>query len=461
MKPLKTIAIIGGGFCAACIAISLARTSQPYRLIIIDSYGRFGKGIAYSTGESMHLLNVPVKNMGVESGNPGGFYQWLQGRGDFLDLNAFSFMPRYLYGIYLQEACQAAQNKAQEGGAKWEWVRGTVVDIEVRGKSFYIHLQSGQVLLSDIAVLATGVPSYSIPTVLKGVDTRYWTPDVWNPLPSSPLYAEDLAHCKEPYLILGTGLTMADIALSIYKRGYSASLFALSNSGSLPLRHLPCPGPSQPLSCLSHEKSIAALWHAVRLEALRAEKAGRDWRGIVDAVRLQIPALWSCLDHVEQRRFLRHGLRLWNKVRHRLPPPVGAMLAEKQLSRQLLFRCGRLLKVEEKGNGVIAHYGVGDSMQILQVAHIFNCCGPAFKMHQKAPALLHNLHKRHLVEWHPNGYGIKVDEATLRTAKADVTAPLYAVGALLFGQYLESTAVPELRDQCQKICQSLEVQLFS
>jgi uncharacterized NAD(P)/FAD-binding protein YdhS len=50
------IAIIGGGFSGTILAAQLAR--RGIRSALIDGSGRIGRGVAYSTREPAHLLNV-------------------------------------------------------------------------------------------------------------------------------------------------------------------------------------------------------------------------------------------------------------------------------------------------------------------------------------------------------------------------------------------------------------------
>src|SRR3954453_11900302 len=50
------VAIIGGGFSGTILAAQLAR--RGIASVLIDGSGRMGRGVAYSTTEPTHLLNV-------------------------------------------------------------------------------------------------------------------------------------------------------------------------------------------------------------------------------------------------------------------------------------------------------------------------------------------------------------------------------------------------------------------
>ena len=72
------VAIIGGGFSGTILAAQLARRGIASALI--DGSGRLGKGVAYSTTEPAHLLNVRAEGMSAWAGEPGPFCQALRGR---------------------------------------------------------------------------------------------------------------------------------------------------------------------------------------------------------------------------------------------------------------------------------------------------------------------------------------------------------------------------------------------
>ena len=65
------VAIIGGGFSGTIIAAQLAR--RGVASVLIDGSGRAGKGVAYSTTEAAHLLNVRAEGMSAWAGEPDNF----------------------------------------------------------------------------------------------------------------------------------------------------------------------------------------------------------------------------------------------------------------------------------------------------------------------------------------------------------------------------------------------------
>ena len=92
------VAIIGGGFSGTILAAQLARRGIASALV--DGSGRAGKGVAYSTTEPAHLLNVRAEGMSAWSGEPDHFARRFEGEGG--DRRGFAqrrFFARYLADI--------------------------------------------------------------------------------------------------------------------------------------------------------------------------------------------------------------------------------------------------------------------------------------------------------------------------------------------------------------------------
>jgi uncharacterized NAD(P)/FAD-binding protein YdhS len=73
------VAIVGGGFSGTILASSLAR--RGIQSILIDGSGRAGVGVAYSTTEPAHLLNVRAEGMSAWAGDPGHFARVFEAEG--------------------------------------------------------------------------------------------------------------------------------------------------------------------------------------------------------------------------------------------------------------------------------------------------------------------------------------------------------------------------------------------
>jgi uncharacterized NAD(P)/FAD-binding protein YdhS len=61
---VTSIAIVGAGFTGTLLAVHILRHAQtPVSLVLIEKRDAFGRGVAYSTGNPSHLLNVRAANM--------------------------------------------------------------------------------------------------------------------------------------------------------------------------------------------------------------------------------------------------------------------------------------------------------------------------------------------------------------------------------------------------------------
>jgi len=102
MKSRYPVAIIGGGFSGTIVAAQLARRGIASALI--DGSGRVGKGVAYSTTEPAHLLNVRAEGMSAWSGAPEDFAQRFEREGG----DRRGFAQRRQFAAYLKEIGRAS-----------------------------------------------------------------------------------------------------------------------------------------------------------------------------------------------------------------------------------------------------------------------------------------------------------------------------------------------------------------
>ena len=122
---IDSIAIIGGGFCGTMLAVNLInKTQKPLQIYLIEKGPHLAKGVAYSTKNAFHLLNVPAAKMGAFADKPEHFFKWLMDnerlwrglhpRFKHLAIEPHSYVPRMLYGIYLESIWQEAMQQALE-----------------------------------------------------------------------------------------------------------------------------------------------------------------------------------------------------------------------------------------------------------------------------------------------------------------------------------------------------------
>ena len=102
-QQMKRITIIGGGATGTLLAVNLIRHAgeQPLVINIVEKNERFGLGVAYSTVQDYHLLNVPAGKMGAFPDDVGHFHKWLDEKS--YEFKPTDFVPRRIYGEYLKK----------------------------------------------------------------------------------------------------------------------------------------------------------------------------------------------------------------------------------------------------------------------------------------------------------------------------------------------------------------------
>ncbi|WP_161600967.1 FAD/NAD(P)-binding protein [Teichococcus oryzae] len=430
MAPVPDLAIIGGGFAGTSLALQ-ARLARPDWRVLLFEPAEPGPGLAYSTLEPGHLLNVPAAGMSLFPDRPAHFAEWLAARPDAPRAAPGEpvFAPRRLYGRYLSEQFRAAE------GPMLRHVALPVSRLERTGGGFVLRAgeetwRAGRVALAVGGFAAPGgapPPMFSNPwdpAALRGID-----PDA-------------------PVLLLGLGLTAVDMLVSLREGGHRGPVLGLSRHGWLPLPHLPRAAPPVAVELPQGCGPLEAL-RRIRQAQREAAGQGQPWQAVMDGVRPQVQRLWQDWDLAARRRFLRHGRSAWNLHRHRVAPSIGAFLAKQRATGGLEVVAGRLLSWRTAASGaevVIGRRGGGELRR--EVGRIIQCIGPdgASAWRQGAPVA--GLMERGVVEVEPLGLGLRVaPSGQIADAAGSVVPGLAAIGPLTRGMLWEITAVPEIRAQ--------------
>ena len=454
-----TIAIVGAGFSGSLLAVHLLRHLPPGgRIHLIERDQRFGRGVAYSTGNAGHLLNVRAGNMSAYADRPGHFVEWLQAlpeaqRAAFgASADAGCFASRQLYGDYVQGLI-AQSLRDPEAAGRLNLVADSVVAVEPGAEDVAITLGVGKRLAVDMAVLAVGnFP----PAPPFAADPAFYDSALYQGDPWAPSALADLAPTV-PVLLIGTGLTMVDTVLSLRDRGHVGPIHAVSRRGLLPHAHAAAP-PLPPYALDALPVPVAALLRHLRAEARRAEAAGGDWRSVVDALRPATQDLWRRLPLAERRRFLRHLRPWWDTHRHRLAPQVGARIAAAQAEGQLRILAARVQGYRYGGHGVLVDVRPrgAAAAQTLSVARVVNCSGPACDYRRVADPLIRQLLDSGTIVPDALELGIEVsDDGAVIDRAGREGRRLYAIGPVTRSAFWEITAVPDIRRQAERLAAHL------
>jgi len=409
-----------------------------------------GRGIAYGTDHECHLLNVPAGRMSAVPDDPRHFSRWLSHWDIY---GAGYFAPRKLYGIYVQAVLETAIAQAS-ANAQLERMRNEAVAILPKGSGAVIHLKTGQTIQADQVVLALGNFPPSDPDV---TDRSFYQSQRYVSHPWAPDALDHLAP-TDPVVLVGSGLTMVDLVLTLKARGHQGTIHGISRYGRLPQSHRFSASYPPFLTAAEAPASTRILLRRIRREVERAAVAGYDWRAVIDALRPETQALWQVLPLVERRRFLRHVRSYWDVHRHRAAPEAAAAIEQLRRSEQLRVHAGRICAYREQHDGVWVTYRPRRSNTVveLQASRVINCTGPESDYCKLQHPLIRNLLAAGLARPDPLCLGLDTDaEGRLLDARGYASTFLYTLGAPCKGRLWETTAVPEIRGQAQALAQRL------
>jgi len=449
----RTIVIVGTGFSGTVAAINLLRlASSPLRIVLIDRTCAVG-GVAYARCEYPFLLNVPAGRMAASSADPSGFLEFARHR--LPKVSPEDFLPRALYGEYLEASLRTAELSAPSH-VKLVRMSGEVVRIDRTAlvRSPRVNLRDGRRVQADQVVLALGNPPPARIPAAEALITNNQNRAREQRYVEDPWAAQPKFRCGETLLVIGTGLTMADVVTAAAQStGDRIVVHAISRRGLV--------SPSQ-TTFRSHPgalgdydghallgataRSMRRLVRAVRELCDRTAQDGGDWREAITLVRHLAPDIWSRMPLAERRRFLRHARSFWDVHRHRLPDQTLEVLGRLRRAHGLHVHAGRIVGLAPHGEQVrVTWRPRGDrDPQTLLVDRVINCTGPDYDAARSNNALVRSL------------LGLKTgDHGALIDASGYAAPDLYYLGPMLRADCWEATAVPELREHAERLARHL------
>lgn len=446
--PRLTIAVIGAGLSGSVLAVNLLqRCHADDRILLVEKRAGFGRGLAYSTRNPNHLLNVRAKNMSAFYDRPDDFVRWLQERADREGgglPDGESFASRQAYGSYIR-ALLCDQLWQRGRGRNLVLVPDEVRSLTEEEGGVRLTTAGGRAYRADLAVIASGnlPPDATVGAYIGNP----WDPKAIAGLPPS-----------SPVLLIGTGLTMVDTVQSLLDAGHHGPIRAISRRALLPQLH----ESTRPLPIeatdIPRTTSIVRLTQWLRRRIRESAADGIGWRAVIDGLRPHLQDIWRRLPIGERRRFLRHLRPWWDVHRHRLAPQIGAMLSGARARGQLTVDAARILSLvpTELGVTLEIRHRWSDRIETLRVARAINCSGPQSNYFATSDPLLRDLIGRGLVRPDPLGLGLDVtDHGALISADRGPSRRLFALGPITRGTFWEVVAVPDIRFHSARLASHL------
>ncbi len=440
------IAIIGGGFTGAAVAYHLDRqiTDVTPQIIVIEPRFSLGGGLAYSTTDTAHRLNVPSVRMSLDPDEPSQFENWLAASDALADdpeaslPDGRSFPRRSVFARYMREQLAPA---ASDGRIVHK--RAKVIRALKSGERYRLHLSTGETIDADLIVIATTHPPPSPPAIFQNAlagDPRFIA-DATLPNALQAISADDHV------LIVGTGLTMADIVASLEQRGHRGSITAISRRGQISAEH-PHP-PVAGFGDFLQEPSQTArkLVRFVRVMVKEAATHDLPWQSVFDALRYQGRGIWAALDTTERRRLVRHLRPFWDSRRFRVAPQVRKVLERRQREGTFEVIAGsiRSIGIEESAIVTSIRPRRRNESVTRHVDAVVIATGPGHRDILDAEPYLGWLERGGLVRLDAVGLGLDTDQRGHAVGRNGVVQEsLLIAGPLARGTFGELMGLPEV-----------------
>lgn len=446
---MKTIAIIGGGAAGAAVfGALLAQDTGDTVHWVAGRSTPAGHGVAYSTQDEHHLLNVRASGMGL----------YLDAEEDFAafssrqraNVRPTDFLPRRLFGRYVESQLRKRTSLAEQRNRAFQIHALQAVGIRCAPGGYDVALDDGTILATQQVVLALGaMDARSLRTVsTAALDSGMYVLDPWN-LTTKPLSPRRLT-------VIGTGLTAVDTLISASKRWPDAELIAVSRHGLLPFTH-----PDLPIAPFSHQAELNASLlssdgPAQVLATIRRTFAAHqdvDWRSVIDGMRPINAKLWQGFSARQRRQFLRHVRWIWESSRHRLAPEPADTLQQLRDEGRLHIHSARVLAVDGTGPlSITLRSRATQRVTRIESDVVVQATGLDTAVAFAKSPLLSNLLKSGLATADPLQLGLLAQaDGRLIGEDGQLQAGLYAIGSLLRGNLWECTAMPEIRSAADKL----------
>ncbi len=230
----RTLVIIGAGFSGTLLALHvLRRAPAETHVVLIERGRRFGRGLAFGSGNPNHLLNVPVARMSAFHDKPTDFLDWLHAHPAWGNSTPQCFVSRQAFGTYVRDLLKS-ELRRPDNASRLILVRGEVQSMQANGGVLSVRLDRARTVAADIAVLATGNFPPEPPRV---ADPSFYDGPLYRPDPWAPEAVQGLDPAT-PVLLIGSGLTAVDTVTSLLDLGHTGPITALSRRGLLPLVHV-------------------------------------------------------------------------------------------------------------------------------------------------------------------------------------------------------------------------------
>ena len=319
------VAIIGGGVSGGGVAYHLLKLvgSDIPDIVVFEPRPMLGRGLAYDTVDPAHRINVPAAKMSLQPDDPEEFQRWIEANNAVRDdpeatrENGQLFPRRRVFGDYVGSLLQPV---LKSGAIRHR--RATVTALHRKTDGWVILDEKRGLTEAEIVVIATSHPPPAAPGRLAA--TRAGHPRFI--ADTTKRGALEVVRPQDRVLVIGNGLTAADVIASLARNGHEGPAVAISRRGLRSRGHAEVPQEAFGDFITEPASSATALLRKVRLTIRQAAEQGLSWHAVIDQVRSQGHDVWRALPVAERRRIVRHLRPYWDVHRFRIAPQVEAVL---------------------------------------------------------------------------------------------------------------------------------------
>lgn len=472
--PLSVV-IIGGGFSGTTLALHLAAITQPAQITItiIEPRPVLGAGLAYSTDEEAFRLNVLSDRMSIFYDDKPHFARWTEEKHSLsADLQATTengqiYAQRTLFGTYMADQIQPCIDNGSV-----QHVQGKATGAErLPSGGYCITTDINETLQADFLVIAASHPLPALPAPLHALvktDLDDIAGLIANPYQQGAI--EHLLKTKGAdcsVLIIGAGLTSADMVAGLSQHGHSGKITVLSRHGlrSRPNLRLKIDAPKPPRLYGDFinppEQSATRLLRRIRQTIREAALQSVPWQSVIDALRDQGSNIWFALPLAERKRIVRHLRTYWDAHRFRLATQTDHALEARSQNGTLKFLAAHVTDADyaPDKDGFIIGYRQRGKTEITKQHFdaIIITTGPAHGdiIGQCPPLTM--LDQAGLIDMDPTGLGLHTSRTMRAISKqSEIIEDLFIAGPLARATFGELMGAPEVTRYTQALADVLK-----
>lgn len=454
---MPTVVIIGGGFSGAAVAWHLRGVSPATGIVIVEPQTDLGRGLAYSTTDPAHRINVPAARMSIDNKLPDDFHDWTL-QTDYLSGDPQAALPdgrlfpsRHSFGTYVNDRVRSLNPAIRH-------IQSKATAVEQNGELYRVVCENGETVEADAVVLAV---CHAPPETPRSIAALHDSPGFFaNPWEND---AKSLIGPEDRVLIVGTGLTMADIVASLDSVGHRGEIVAVSRRGLRSLPHtddlrefrgdLTSPPITRASELVRHMRTIIA-------DAERTE--GKPWQLVIDRAREQGQTLWKALPTAERFRVLHHLRPYWDVHRFRIAPQIHRTLERRLADGSLKLKTAAVRAAPSAVPGLAVEFRGRYEQTWNREAFdaLVLATGPGHMSVVQTNPLLARLASDSLIKSDIFRFGIEVDLTGRAISRAgNSLSRLFVAGPLARGTFGELMGIGDLADYAEKVACRLAEEL--